>query len=70
LRPYLLDERKQFKDAAAAADIVTSLETLLPDVDRAVLTGEFGEDLAANFREAVRIGVDGWLEDDIAFTKS
>ena len=69
MRPYLLDERKQFKDAAAA-DIVTSLETLLPDVDRAVLTGEFGEDLAANFREAVRIGVDGWLEDDIAFTKS
>jgi pimeloyl-ACP methyl ester carboxylesterase len=69
LRPYLLDEREQLKEATAA-DIVTSLETLLPDVDRAVLTGEFGEDLAANFREAVRIGVDGWLEDDIAFTKS
>jgi pimeloyl-ACP methyl ester carboxylesterase len=35
-----------------------------------VLTGEFGEDLAANFREAVRTGVEGWLEDDIAFTRS
>src|SRR5262245_46581438 len=69
LRPYLLDEREQLKDVTAAG-IVASLETLLPDVDRAVLTGEFGEDLAANFREAVRMGVDGWLEDDIAFTKS
>jgi pimeloyl-ACP methyl ester carboxylesterase len=67
LRPYLLSEREQLKDATAA-DVVTSLETLLPEVDRAVLTGEFGEDMAANFREAVRIGVEGWLEDDIAFT--
>ena len=69
LRSYLLHEREQLKDATAA-DIVASLETLLPDVDRAVLTGEFGEDLAANFREAVRTGVEGWLEDDIAFTRS
>jgi hypothetical protein len=34
-----------------------------PDVDRAVLTGEFGEDAAASFREAVRTSVDGWLDD-------
>src|SRR5215471_14243186 len=69
LRPYLTGEREQLKDVAAA-DVVTSLETLLPDVDRAVLTSEFGEDLAANFREGVRTGVEGWLEDDIAFTIS
>jgi len=68
LRSYLLGEREQFTDATVA-DIVASLETLLPDVDRAVLTGEFGEDLAASFREAVRSGVEGWLEDDIAFTE-
>jgi pimeloyl-ACP methyl ester carboxylesterase len=68
LRPHLLDEREQLK-AATAADIVASLETLLPDVDRAVLTGEFGEDLAANFHEAMRTGVEGWFEDDMAFTR-
>jgi pimeloyl-ACP methyl ester carboxylesterase len=67
LRPYLIGGREQLKDATAA-DVAASLETLLPDVDRAVLTGEFGEDLAANFREAVRVGVEGWLEDEIAFT--
>jgi pimeloyl-ACP methyl ester carboxylesterase len=69
LRSYLIGEREQLKEVTAA-DVVTSFETLFPDVDRAVLTGEFGEDLAANFREAVRTGVEGWLEDDIAFTRS
>jgi pimeloyl-ACP methyl ester carboxylesterase len=67
LRSYLQAEREQLKDITAA-DIVTSMETLLPDVDQAVLTGEFGEDVAASFREAVRTGVDGWLDDDLAFT--
>ncbi len=68
LRSYLLSEREQLKDVTAA-NIVASAETLLPDVDRAVLTGEFGEDLAASFREAVRTGVEGWLDDDLAVTK-
>jgi pimeloyl-ACP methyl ester carboxylesterase len=66
LRPYLLQEREHLKDVGPA-DIVASLETLLPEVDRAVLTGEFAEDEAASFREAVRTGVDGWLDDDLAF---
>ena len=69
LRWRLIREREQLEHVTAA-DIVASLETLLPDVDRAVLTGEFGEDLAASFREAVRTGVEGWIEDDIAFTRS
>jgi pimeloyl-ACP methyl ester carboxylesterase len=42
---------------------------LLPDVDRAVLTDEFAEDLAASFRSALRVSVDGWVDDDIAFTR-
>jgi len=69
LRSYLLQQREQLKDATAA-DIVASMETVLPDVDRAVLTGEFGEDVAASFHEALRTGVDGWLDDDLAFTRS
>ena len=69
LRSYLLGAREQLKDVTTA-DIVAFLETVLPDVDRAVLTGEVGEDIAANFREAVRTGVEGWLEDDVAFVRS
>jgi pimeloyl-ACP methyl ester carboxylesterase len=66
LRSYLLQEREQLKDITAA-DVASSLETLLPGVDRAVLTGEFAEDMAASFREAVRVGAEGWLDDDLAF---
>lgn len=68
LRPYLLEQGEVLREIRAA-DIVASMESLLPDVDRAALTGEFGEDVAASFREAVRTGVDGWLDDDLAFAK-
>jgi pimeloyl-ACP methyl ester carboxylesterase len=68
LRPYLLPQGDVLRNIRAD-DIVGSMESLLPDVDRAALTGEFGEDMAASFREAVRIGVDGWLDDDLAFAK-
>ena len=44
------------------------MATLLPQVDRDHLTDEFGEDLAANFKEGLRNGVDGWVDDDLAFT--
>ena len=67
LRPHLLAEREKLKDITAAG-LVSSMQTLLPDVDKAVLTGEFGEDLAASFREAVRTGVEGYLDDELAFT--
>jgi len=50
-----------------AAGLIEEMTTLLPDVDRAVLTAEFGEDLAANFAEGLRTGVDGWVDDDLAF---
>jgi len=67
LRPHLLAECEQLKDITAA-ELVSSMQTLLPNVDKAVLTGEFGEDLAASFREAVRTGVEGYLDDELAFT--
>jgi pimeloyl-ACP methyl ester carboxylesterase len=50
-------------------DVAASLGNLVPPVDRAVLTGEFAEDLASEFRQAMKFGVDGWLDDDLAFTR-
>ena len=50
-----------------AAGLIEGMATLLPDVDRAVLTAEFGEDMVANFAEGLRTGVDGWVDDDLAF---
>ena len=68
LRRYLDEQREDLKEATVAG-IISSLDTLLPDFDRAVLTDEFDEDMAAQFHEALRAGVDGWLDDDLAFTK-
>ncbi|HMK98013.1 MAG TPA: alpha/beta hydrolase [Acidimicrobiales bacterium] len=68
LRPYLLEQRELLKDVTPPG-IISSLETILPDVDKAVLTGEFGEDVAASFHEGLRLGVDGWVDDDLGFTK-
>ena len=48
--------------------MISQLESLLPEPDLAVLTGELGEEIAANFREAV-VCLDGWLDDDLAFVK-
>jgi pimeloyl-ACP methyl ester carboxylesterase len=66
LRPLLLGWLDHLKETTVEG-IISSLQGLLPDVDRAVLTDEFGEDMVANFHEALRTGVDGWVDDDLAF---
>ena len=68
LRPLLEEVREHLKDTDSAG-IIAELDSLLPDVDRAVLTAEFGEDTAASFAEGLRHGVDGWVDDDLAFTE-
>ncbi len=67
LRPWLEEQAGQLREVTAA-DLVSALGSLLPSVDRALLTAEFGEDFAANIREGLRVGVGGWLDDDLAFT--
>jgi pimeloyl-ACP methyl ester carboxylesterase len=68
LRPFLEEVRGHLKDADSAG-IVAALDSLLPDIDKAALTDEFGEDTAASFAEGLRHGVDGWVDDDLAFTE-
>jgi pimeloyl-ACP methyl ester carboxylesterase len=69
LRRLISEWRDHLKEPTVDM-IVSSLRTVLPDVDLGVLTDEFGEDMVANFREALRTGVDGWVDDDLAFTRS
>ncbi|MCW2497337.1 alpha/beta hydrolase [Jatrophihabitans sp.] len=66
LRPYLEAESAGL-ESADVAGMIKVMETVLPDVDRAVLTDEYGEDQLASMREGLRLGVDGWLDDDLAF---
>ncbi len=43
------------------------LETMLPPVDKAVLSGELGDFLATSMKEGIKPGHEGWKEDDLAF---
>ncbi len=45
------------------------LSTLLPPVDREVLTGELAEHAHASMTWALSPGVAGWRDDDLAFTR-
>ena len=57
-----------FRDmtAASAAD---AFGDLVDEVDRAALTGEFAEWLAADVNDAVGDGYSGWLDDEHAFAQ-
>jgi pimeloyl-ACP methyl ester carboxylesterase len=49
------------------AQIAAGLGDLISAVDRAVLTGDYADYLAASFRAALSSGIAGWHDDDLAF---
>lgn len=51
------------------SDVASALGGLISEVDRASLTGEFADYMAASLRAAVSTGVAGWRDDDLAFAK-
>ena len=53
-----------------AEDVVTSLRSIISEVDEASLTGAFGRFVADSFRAAFRDGSWGWRDDDLAFVAS
>jgi pimeloyl-ACP methyl ester carboxylesterase len=67
-------ELTAFLTAAAAElrditgeQMIAGLGDLASPTDRAVLTGEFADYMAAAFRAAVGAGIAGWHDDDLAF---
>ena len=55
--------------AATAKDITRELGGLLPPVDRAAMTGELADYLAASTRHAGAQGIVGWRDDDLTHTR-
>jgi pimeloyl-ACP methyl ester carboxylesterase len=49
--------------------VADGLGGLLSETDKAALTAEFADHLAASLRAAVTLGIDGWRDDDLAFTR-
>jgi pimeloyl-ACP methyl ester carboxylesterase len=50
-------------------DITSQMDSILPAVDKAALTGAFADFMAQSFHRAVGNGIDGWIDDDLAFTR-
>ena len=68
LRRYL-DEQREAMLAGSPEAIAETLESLLCPPDRACLTGELARYFHDQIREALRDGVDGWLDDDFVFLR-
>ncbi len=68
LRP-LLEAFRHGVERATPADLVEQLRGLLSPVDVAALDGEAGTYLHESMTRGLRPGVDGWLDDDLAFVR-
>ena len=68
LRSYLEREAEDVCNAQPE-DLRRLMETLLGDEDRAVLTGRLAEYMIECDLHALAPGVDGWVDDDLAFAQ-
>jgi pimeloyl-ACP methyl ester carboxylesterase len=66
LTPYLEKEAAGLRDVTGE-QVTASLGGLISGADAAVITGEYGEGLAQGLRGALRNGIAGWRDDDLAF---
>lgn len=66
LTPFLEKEAATLS-VVTGEQIVAAFGGLISGADAAVLTGEFAADLAKGLRGAVRNGIAGWRDDDLAF---
>jgi pimeloyl-ACP methyl ester carboxylesterase len=55
--------------ASSAEELIAAMSTLLSPPDVAVVTGPLGEYLLGSFARGLARGADGWVDDDLAFTR-
>jgi pimeloyl-ACP methyl ester carboxylesterase len=68
LTPWL-EQAAKVLGQVKGPDVAAALGGLVSDVDKAALTGDFAEFMAALSRRAVSSGIAGWRDDDLAFTR-
>jgi pimeloyl-ACP methyl ester carboxylesterase len=66
LTPFL-DKEAQALRGITGDQVAAALGGLISGADAAALTGEFAADLASGLSGAVRNGIAGWRDDDLAF---
>ena len=64
-----LEREAATMSAVTGETVAKSLGGLVIDADKAVLTGEFADYLAAALRAAMSSGIAGWRDDDLAFAQ-
>jgi pimeloyl-ACP methyl ester carboxylesterase len=68
LRPALEQEAAGL-DGADVAGFIASMRTVLSDLDADVLGDELGAYMLDGVRSSLSRGVDGWVDDDLAFVR-
>ena len=68
LAPLLEDEYAGLKEVSPE-QLAEALRPFLSDVDAAALTGELAEHLHASMHAGLDDGVEGWIDDDLAFVE-
>jgi pimeloyl-ACP methyl ester carboxylesterase len=68
LRDWMSSEGEGYRHVTGPG-MVAALGEALPPVDKAVASGEWAEREAAGIRRALEHGLDGWIDDDLAFAK-
>ena len=68
LREWMAANGEEFRHVTGP-ELLGAMEGMLDPVDQAVVTGAWADHEAAGMRRAVEHGFDGWVDDDLAFTK-
>ncbi|MEZ5116238.1 MAG: alpha/beta fold hydrolase [Candidatus Nanopelagicales bacterium] len=68
LRPLLADAAEGLREVGGP-DLAAAMASLLPEVDVRALEAGAGDWLAASFHAGLVDGVDGWVDDDLAFVR-
>ena len=69
LTTYLAADAETLQ-VATRDNLVAGMSSVLSPVDVAAMSGPAGDYLAASMRHALRQGIDGWRDDDLAFVTS
>ena len=68
LTPFLEEQARGFGHVSAD-QVADAFGGLIPEVDRASLTGDFAQFMAELCRRSVSAGIAGWRDDDLAFVR-
>jgi pimeloyl-ACP methyl ester carboxylesterase len=69
LRAWLEEFGEPFRHVTGE-QVAAAFGGLVPQIDKDVLDGGYADQMAAEMRRALELGFDGWVDDDLAFTRS